>query len=301
MPRYILGIDIGATKISTGLVSMTGTVVTERKFPTSVRSGTAGVISRIVAAVETYPRKAFTGIGVGIMGAVDWHTGVSRGADKLPRSWRNIPLGQRLQRHFGVPATIDNDANAFTFGAALKEAADYRVVVGLTLGSGIGGGMVIDKKLFHSHAKWVGEWGHTVIDMHSSIACTCGGYGHLETVASGWGIEKLYRAFTKRTADPYEIERRVRRGERAAQKVFSLMTAGLGAALANIIAVLNPDAICIGGGLSRFRGYVDGSRKVLKQHLKHRPIFAPPILQITRPETANIRGAALLSQEKFHL
>lgn len=301
MTSSLLGIDIGATKISTGLVSTGGMVSAQRKILTEVRKGRARVLDNLYTAIRAYPRGSYRGIGIGIMGAVDWRKGVSRGADKLPTGWRHVPLAQVVKKRFRVPVSVDNDANAFTLGAALREARAYTHVIGITLGSGIGGGFVTGCRVYHGKDNCVTEVGHTIVDIHSTSRCPCGQYGHLETLASGWGIATRYYKLTGQRVTPHEIEDRLRQKDRSARLIFVTMTKALGAALANIIAMHNPDVIAIGGGLSRFPGYVTTSILHMKKLVSTLPVSSTPVLQIKNPEAANIRGAAFLSRKFYHL
>ncbi len=301
MPSRILGIDIGATKISTGLVDLRGDVSIQKKLPTEVRKGKRQILHNLMNAITTYAPRSYRAVGIGIMGAVDWQHGISRSADKLPSGWRHVTLGRTVANLFHVPVTVDNDANAFTLGVAMKEGRRFRRLVGITLGSGIGGGFVMDQRVYHGKDNWVAEFGHTTVDVHSRLRCACGHRGHLETLSSGWGISLSYKKLTGETASPFEIEERFKRGERAALAVYANMVHGLGAGLANIVATYNPDAIAIGGGLSRFRGYVAAGAHDMRTYLLGLPPRRTVILHVKNPEAANIRGAALLTIPRYHI
>jgi len=298
--RYILGIDIGASKISLGLVSNGGKVFEQKKFLTEMHRGKIAVLQNISSAIGSYPRSAYRRIGIGIIGAVDWRKGISITADKFPRNWRNVPVGRHLRSQFRVPVHLDNDANAFAVGAAVEKAPHAKGVFGLTVGSGIGGGFVMNGRIWHGRDNWASEIGHTTIDENSTIRCSCGQVGHSDVLAGGWGIERQYAKRTGRTASARQIEIALQKGDRAARTLFQSMTNALGVTLANIVAMYNPEVICIGGGLSRFKDYIPSAVNQMKKRLHTLPPRLPKILLIRNPEAANIRGAAFLTFSKYH-
>ncbi len=300
MPSLLLGMDIGATKISTGLVSPRGVVRQQKKSLTEVAKGKQRVLGNIFSAIASYPRSSFSRIGIGIMGSVDWKRGISGSADKLPRGWHNVPLAALISRRLHKPASVNNDANAFALGATWSKGKKYSAVVGITLGSGIGGGFVINGKVYHGKDDWVSEFGHTVIDLSSAIRCACGHYGHFEALAGGWGMSRQYARLTGKRLSAQEIEHAYRQGDTSARKVFRLMSRALGAGLANIVATHNPDVIYIGGGLSRFHPYVQAGIREMKNLLEKLPPHGTHVILVHNPEAANIRGAALLAYSRHH-
>lgn len=301
MPSYILGIDIGGTKISTGLVSSRGNILQQKKSLTEVRKGKKNILENIYQAINQYSRSSYGRIGIGIMGAVDWKRGISHTSDKLPKDWNNVPLASLITKRFKKKTFVDNDANAFTLGAALKEGKTSSIVIGITLGSGIGGGFVINKRLYHGTNNWVTELGHMVIDISSRDRCACGHRGHFEALAGGWGMEQMYLQRAGKRKTTYEIEKLVYTRNKTAMAVYRVMTKALGAGLANIVAIYSPDCILIGGGLSKMRGYVRDGQKEMRGFLTGLPAYKTVIKHVYNPEAANIRGAAFLTNPKHHL
>lgn len=301
MPPYILGIDIGGTKISTGLVSPRGNIFLQKKSFTEVHKGKKHILENIYQAITPYSKSSYNCIGIGIMGSVDWKRGISRTSDKLPRDWKNVPLASLISKRFQKKVFIDNDVNAFTLGAALKEGGPCNNIIGITLGSGIGGGFVINKRIYHGANNWVTELGHTIIDVSSKDRCACGHWGHFEALAGGWGMERMYHQRTNKQKTTYEIEELVYQKNRAALAVYHIMTRALGAGLANIVAAYSPECILIGGGLSRMRKYVQDGQREMRKFLAGLPAHKTIIKHVHNPEASNIRGAAFLTDPKHHL
>src|SRR5437016_8543454 len=196
-PRYIIGVDLGGTKIFAGALSEDGRGHHGmRSIPTSAELGAEGVAERIVGVIEGVildtmaetdaKRDDFIGIGVGAPGPLDRDQGLVIVAPNL--GWKNFPLRDRMSARLGLPTTLDNDANCATLGEWWQGAARGGLnVIGMTIGTGIGGGVIIDGRLFHGSSDMAGEIGHTTIDLNGRH-CKCGNYGCLEAYASGPAI-----------------------------------------------------------------------------------------------------------------
>jgi glucokinase len=189
--RYVVGIDIGGTNIVAGTVAEDGSellgLVSEPTFP---EQGADAVLARIVkltkASMAAARDKEIAGIGIGSPGPLDTKTGVVLLTPNL--GWTNFPLRDRLTKALGLPAALDNDANCAIFGEWWRGAArgaDH--VVGLTIGTGIGGGIVLGGQVYRGASDIAGEIGHMTIDSTGRL-CKCGNYGCLEAYASGPAI-----------------------------------------------------------------------------------------------------------------
>src|SRR3954465_11930546 len=195
--RYIVGVDLGGTKIFAGALSEDGkSSHGMRSIATSAEQGAEAVADRIVGLIEGVildtiaetdaHRRDFIGVGVGAPGPMDRERGVVIVAPNL--GWRDFPLRDRITEHLGMPATLDNDANCATVGEWWQGAAKGgRNVVGMTIGTGIGGGLIIDGQLFHGSSDVAGEDGHTHTDLKGRPPHG-GNYGCLEAYASGPAI-----------------------------------------------------------------------------------------------------------------
>ena len=273
---YIIGVDLGGTKISAGAVSVDGVrTVGVRSIPTQSELGEEGVVDRIHGVIEGVildamqetgaKRKDFVGIGVGAPGPLDRANGIVVVAPNL--GWKDFPLRERITSRFGLPATLDNDANCATVGEFWCGAArGARNVVGITIGTGIGGGLIFDGRLYHGSSDVAGEIGHTTIDVNGRH-CNCGNYGCLEAYASGPAIATRAREALQRedTASLLpglasgQLERitaelvydAAKRGDGLANEIVRETARYLGAGIANLLNVVNPDVVVIAGGVTR--------------------------------------------------
>src|SRR5471030_2549831 len=200
--RYVLGVDLGGTKISVGALTVDGSrqYALESK-PTLAADGADAVVSRIVAMIGTTiaqtmketgaAREDFLGVGIGSPGPLDRKRGLVITTPNL--GWHDFPLRDRVAEASGLRATLDNDANCATLGEWwIGAARGAQNVVGITIGTGIGGGLILNGKLYHGASDAAGEIGHTTIDS-TGRRCNCGNYGCLEAYASGPAIANRAR------------------------------------------------------------------------------------------------------------
>lgn len=272
--RYVVGVDLGGTKISVGVVGEGGREVATRTGLTRADLGQEAVVARIVemieavvadaAAAEGIGRAAFAGVGVGSPGALDRARGTVVVAHNL--GWRDVPLRALIAERTGMAAALDNDANCATLGewwTGAARGADH--VVGITLGTGIGGGLILGGRLYHGASDVAGEFGHTTIDT-AGRRCACGNYGCLEAYASGPNIALRAREALEAgessvlpalvggdlaqitAATVYEASDR---GDALAREVVRDTARFLGAGIANLLNVYNPDVVVLAGGVVR--------------------------------------------------
>ena len=266
--RYVVGIDIGGTNIVAGTVAEDGSellgLVSE---PTISEQGASAVVGRIVklarASMSAARGKEIVGVGIGSPGPLNTTTGIVLLTPNL--GWTNFPLRDRITDALGLPATLDNDANCAIFGEWWRGAArGVQHVVGLTIGTGIGGGIVLDGEVYRGASDIAGEIGHMTIDLNGR-RCKCGNYGCLEAYASGpaiaaravEGIEAgnetalpkyVNGDLSKVTAQlVYEA---ANDGDDYALEVVKDTAKFLGAGVANIINIFNPQVVVICGGVT---------------------------------------------------
>lgn len=300
MSKFIIGVDVGATKIQVGLLDQKYRILKSGKFPTETKKGKVTVVNNIINAIACFFTPSVKAIGLGIIGQVDWKKGISVAADKLPRNWRHVPLAKIIQENFKVPVFIDNDAKVFTlYEAALGQGKNYNYVVGLTLGTGIGGGLAINKNIYHGKDNAVTEFGHTVIDASSSVRCACGQIGHFEALVSGTAMQYWYQKFTGTKKNNDEIEKLAIDGHKMAQKVIKTMSYYLTIGLANIINNLNPDIMVIGGGLSRLKNLVYPAINSVNKFLIFPGHKNTKIVRSQKEDMALLIGAALITNVKY--
>lgn len=291
----IIGVDIGATKIAFGQVMVQGL---RFKVQGYLKVETPKERRKAVKVIIENIRKLLTekikGIGIGAPGSLDRQKGIISFAPNLP-DWKNLDLKKPLAKEFKIPIFFDNDANCFAlaetkFGAA--KGLNY--VVGLTIGSGLGGGIIIDGEIYHGTG-FAGEIGHMTIDPNGP-KCSCGNRGCLEVYVSGGAIVKRYKELTGVKKSSMEIEkesygRNVK--SNPALKVIQETGRYLGIGLASICNILNPEMITLGGGVARTKTLY----KPAIQEMKKRALpFAKrtPVVQSELSDEAGILGAALL-------
>lgn len=324
--RYIVGVDLGGTNIVAGAMTEDGSEIhAVRSIPTKSEAGDEGVAGRMVALVEEViaeteretaaTRTDFIGVGVGAPGPLDREHGIVIIAPNL--GWTNFPLRQRIHDRLSLPTTLDNDANCATFGEWWQGAArGAKNVVGLTIGTGIGGGLILNGALYHGSSDMAGEVGHTTIDMNGRY-CKCGNYGCLEAYASGPAIATRAREVLVREGMKSAIRDMVhgRLEEITAQTVYEAAKGGdqlaseivkdtgryLGAGVANLLNIFNPDRVVIAGGVTAAG---DALFVPLKAEVRRRA-FTPAVnaVQIVAgqlPGTAGVVGA-VASFKQQHL
>jgi glucokinase len=314
---FIIGVDLGGTKISAGAVSIDGSrVVAVRSVATQPELGPEGVVDRIYSVIEGVildainetgvHRQDIIGIGIGAPGPLDREHGIVVVAPNL--GWKDFPLRDRITSRFGLPATLDNDANCATVGEWwLGAARGGRNVVGITIGTGIGGGLIINEQLYHGASDVAGEIGHTTIDVNGRH-CKCGNYGCLEAYASGPAIatrarEALMREDTasllpalvdgqldKITAElVYDA---AKKGDGLANEIVRDTARYLGAGIASLLNVINPDVVVIAGGVTRAG---DALFAPLRTEVRRRAfspaVKAARIVPAELPGTAGVVGA----------
>lgn len=271
--RFILGIDVGGTNLVAGCVSTDGARVEGLlSEPTRPEEGADGVIARILDVARrsmaglaaAVPGARVDGVGIGAPGPLDTRRGIVLLTPNL--GWVDMPLRDRVAKGLALPAALDNDANCAVLGEHWRGAAQgTRQALGVTIGTGIGGGLILDGRLYHGASDCAGEIGHTTIEMNGR-RCACGNYGCLEAYASGPAIARRAIEAVETGAES-SLAAVLRRGPAAvtAQMVYEAATAGdalarevvqdtarfLGAGIANLVNVYNPEVVVVCGGVTQ--------------------------------------------------
>jgi glucokinase len=313
----VVGVDIGGTNVVVGLVPAGGGAPAALRSRATASMGeqdrVVGHIARLVEAVIVEglsatggSREDVVGIGIGSPGPLDLDDGIVLDAFNL--GWRDFPLRQRLSEAVELPAHLDNDANCATWGEYWQGAGrDVRSLVGVTLGTGIGGGIILDGTLIHGASSTAGELGHTTIDI-TGRRCKCGNYGCLEAYASGPNIAARAREGVQSGAesvlldlaggDPERITavtvyEALLQGDRYASEVMQETAKILGAGIANIVNVLNPEMVVIVGGVTRAGPHLfTPLRAEVRRRAFRIAEQACRIVPGELPETAGVIGAA---------
>jgi glucokinase len=255
----ILGIDIGGTKLAAGLALPDGTLLAEDRQPSNASGGPGAMIERVIemsralmAASRDVGEVAAIGIGCG--GPLDPWRGVVLNALNNP-GWVDIPLVQRIEDALGRPAYLDNDANAAALGEHRFGAGrGVRHMVYLTISTGVGGGVILDDRLYHGANGNAAELGHISVAVRGGRSCHCGSIGCLEAYASGTNIAARYREALGAEAPDVtasDVADAVRAGEPVARAVWDETMELLGGGIVSIVHAFNPQLVVLGGGVTR--------------------------------------------------
>jgi len=286
MKKYIIGVDIGGSNIKAGLV-LKGSIIKRYSVKTESEKGKKVVIENIIKAIMGVFTSNVLGIGVGSPGPSDYKKGIIIGPENVPL--KNVNLKKILEKKFNVPVFLDNDANCFVLGEAVYGSGKKSdVVIGLTLGTGVGGGIVVNKKIFHGHLN-AGELGHMSIK-HDGVKCNCGNVGCIEEYASTRGIMRTAKGLKAKT--PLEVYNLALKGNKKALNVFDKTGFYLGVTITNLIAVFDPEVIIIGGEISKSFKFFS---KSMKDTIKERSfVNKNPKIVKSKLKGAAILGAASL-------
>ena len=243
----MIGVDVGGTKILAGLIARDGTVVGHREYPTPIENEDA-LLDGLEAAVREFLDRSVVAVGFGIPSQIDQRHGIALGSVNIPL--RGVPFRQTMGDRLGLPIGMDNDANAAAI-AEWKAGAGRGTtdMIMLTLGTGVGGGLILGGKPYRG---WFGagaEIWHMVI-VHDGLACRCGGRGHLESYTSGKAADELAAEAFGPAADAHRLVRLAREGDPLATRILTGIGEHLGSGIANLVNIFNPELIVVGGGFA---------------------------------------------------
>jgi glucokinase len=261
MVRTAIGVDVGGTKVAGLLVDEDGRVLGSRTEPTPAEDveATLETVYRVAEALRSKGDPA--AIGVGAAGMVDFEAGILRWAPNL--AWEEVPIADRVSGKTGLPCVVDNDANAaawaeFRFGAA----QGHRHVLVVTVGTGIGGGLIVDGALYRGAHGFAAEIGHVIVEPGGAV-CGCGNRGCWEQVASGRALDRLGRLAAQdqpggliarlagdRPVTGAVVAEAASRGDRAAAGILREVGRRLGEGIAGLVNVLDPEMVVVGGGVT---------------------------------------------------
>ncbi len=299
--KLTLGVDVGGTNIKTVLVNSRGDVLATLKRPTLARMGKEALIERLVLTlrdtVEEYgaAMRDIAGVGIGFAGPLDARTGIVFNPPNLP-GWLNVPLRDILRQRLKMPVALDNDANLVAMGEYWKGAGmGAKSLVCLTLGTGVGGGIILDGRIWHGSSGTAGEIGHMTV-VRNGRRCACGNRGCLEVYASSKGLVFRMRELLKgkkvgryEKVTPENIERWALSGDRQAKRAIRDTGIILGVAIAGIANILNPDVVVVGGGISKIGDLLfDPIRKEVEKRAFPQAVEG---LKIVKAELEDIAGA----------
>ena len=288
-----IGIDLGGTKIEGILIDGDGNTIERKRVPTQREDGYEAIIARIADLGHELLIKS-TGvkqIGICTPGAIDPSVGVMKNSNTLCLIGK--PMQQDLEDAFDLPVFMENDANCFALAeATLGGAKGFQVVFGVIMGTGVGGGIVLNGKIHQGPNHIAGEWGHHVL-YPDGRDCYCGNKGCTESYISGPALEKEWEELTGQKQMLSDIiEQGLYRNHSEWKENFLL---NFGRALSNVIDILDPNAIVLGGGLSNIDFlYTEGKDSVYREAFSDHVLT--PILKNKLGDSAGVYGAAFLEE-----
>jgi glucokinase len=247
--QRVIGVDLGGTKILAGIVDRDGTVERRRELPTPLESQDE-LLRGLAEAVEDVLEEDVAAIGFGIPSTIDQRSGKAVTSVNIPLA--DLDLRGAMHDRFGLPVGIDNDANAATLAEWAHGAGrGTRHMVMLTLGTGIGGGLILDGKPYRGAIGAGAELGHVVIDLDGPrCQGACTGRGHLEVLASGHAATTATQERFGPAADAHRLVRLANEGDSAAAEILAEIGSRLGAGMVSFVNIFNPELIVVGGGFA---------------------------------------------------
>lgn len=257
-----IGVDIGGTNIKLGVIDADGRILRQTKTPTAPDRGSDAIIASIAAALQALLQEAslrpedFTSIGIGVPGTADAATGTVVYAPNI--FWRDVPIVSKMQATFSLPIFIAQDTRAAAWAEFLVGTArGLRGIAAVTLGTGIGCGMVLDGRIFHGALNTAGEFGHQIVAIDGE-ACNCGRRGCLEAHAGGLAIVReaekripnIQDLLGKSDIGVDDVYRLAQQGNPQAQQIADEVVRSIGVGLVNLINLNSLEMICLSGGIS---------------------------------------------------
>jgi glucokinase len=313
--KYYIGCDLGGTNLRAAIVDVdSGIVLHQLSIPTLAREGHAAVMDRMgslflqVIQAAGLNKDDILGIGIGVPGVLDLEKGETLFLPNLPGTWPHVPLRDTISKLMGVPAAILNDARSITLGEwRFGAGRGLNTLAVFTLGTGIGGGLVVDGRLHMGKEGTAGELGHMTID-YNGPRCGCGNYGCLEVFASGpairvMGIKAVAQGLTTQIGElcefdlnritPKLIAQAAQAGDEIAQDIFNQAGFYLGVAASSICAAIAPQRIILAGGVARAgRLLLDPMTRAMRERTHIMDVNKVDIVQGELGVNAGVLGAA---------
>ncbi|NHZ86051.1 MAG: ROK family protein [Planctomycetia bacterium] len=292
-----IGIDLGGTKIEGILLDKTGNILERKRIPTNRQNGYEYIIDKIANLISDLQviSKIETIVGICTPGTIAPHTGKIKNSNTVCLIGK--PFKEDIESEIGCKINMDNDANCFAIAETkLGAAKNYNIVFGVIIGTGVGGGIVINGKVHHGRMSIAGEWGHHTLYPDGNL-CYCGRRGCVETYISGPSLEKRWKELTGETQSlPYIIagaEQLPKYKEKLYLKWKQELLRNFGIALANVIDILDPDIVVLGGGVSNIPFLYNEGIKSVYQNVFSDDVDTP-ILKNKLGDSAGVFGAAYL-------
>ena len=320
MSANVIGVDMGGTKILSAVIGPEGNILGTAKVPTKADRGPSVVIDRIADSIRKAIDKSgvaptsIAAVGIGAPGPLDPATGVVIFAPNL--RWKDVRLKDELEARVGFPTFVDNDVNVGTLGEHVFGAGQgFQNVVGIFVGTGIGGGIILQGELFHGASKTAGEIGHIIVKA-GGPRCGCGTRGCLEAMASRTAMTKQFQKSIKKGQKSVLSEltggdltairsgvlaKAIRLNDKLTLKVIKKTTKYLGVGIGSIVNFLNPEMIVLGGGVVEALDdtFLDDIRAAAEKYALPNTLSGVQIVPAKLGDNAGILGAAALARQRI--
>ncbi|MCG3203754.1 MAG: Glucokinase [Elusimicrobia bacterium] len=304
-----LGIDLGGTSAKIALVTKKGQLIRDCSVPTAGFPPVTRLVQKMSAEIRNLLRgQSISQIGIGVAGDINFKEGIVRVSPNL--GWKNVPLKKMFRKYFRCPIVVENDANAAAWGIyKLHVSKNVKNVVVMTLGTGVGGGIILEGKLFRGFTGSAGEIGHMNIDEKGPL-CNCGNRGCLETYVGGphlikkanrdlamgqrSSLQKLFKQ-DPRQITPYRLAQAAKKGDAYALSIWKGVGHALGVAVGDLVYLLNPEMIYFTGGLAQAGTlFLKPLHHTLNKRAFKTPVRAVQIKCAKEASHIGVVGAALL-------
>jgi glucokinase len=322
--KYFVGVDLGGTNLRAGLVDLEdGNVLCLQTEPTIAREGHDSVMARMAALIEAtiatakVPDGTVGGIGIGVPGVLDIEKGNVLFLPNLPGNWPNVPLSATISQKLSLPVFIINDARAITYGEwKFGAGRGVDTIACFTIGTGIGGGLVLNGKLYLGIGGTGGELGHQTIDYNGPV-CGCGNHGCLEVFASGpaiaaMGIKAVIQGLTTSIGKmvdydlnkitPHLIYDAARQGDAVAMDIYDQAGTYIGIGVANVVVAYGPRKVVIGGGVAAAGDLLlNPIRRTVRERVRIMPVEKVEVVKAGLESNAGILGSALWAAQNLNV
>lgn len=320
MSTNVVGVDMGGTKILSAVIDAEGNILSTAKIPTKADKGPSIVIDRIAESIQRAVDKSgvvaasIQAVGIGAPGPLDPATGVVIFAPNL--RWKDVRLKEELEARVNIPTFVDNDVNVGTLGEHVFGAGKgFQNVVGIFVGTGIGGGIILQGELFHGASKTAGEIGHIIVKA-GGPRCGCGTRGCLEALASRTAMAKQFqKAILKKgqksviseltdgdlkTVRSGVLAKAIRLNDKLTLKVIKKATKYLGIGIGSIVNFLNPEMIILGGGVVEALDdtFLNDIRAAAEKYALPNTLNGVQIVPAKLGDNSGILGAAALARQR---
>ena len=292
----VLGIDLGGTKAAIGIISPNGKVLKKRIIKIDVQKGEKHLFNELIAnGKELISKYKVSAVGIASAGPINLKKGTLENPTNFP-GWKTVHIVKNLKKGFNLPVGFDNDAA----GAALAElwigaGKKVKSLVCVTLGTGVGTGLIIDKKIFRGGCGFAGEGGHLIIEKNNRL-CGCGNFGCIETVVSGNAFGKTMEEFTNIKCSGSQAVELVKSKNPKALKAIKAYQQSFAITLHNYAVAYNPELIVISGGFSNAHSlFLNESVKILKTMMKRKMFLMPKIALAKCKDEAGLIGAGYIA------